>query len=195
MFVNRGISSVCIKAGAVVDSVTFNDHLFGGHGGETVSRWKGRDGFVVSIEGRRGEVVDFLRLRMNDGTVLEAGNPNNGSSFEPIKTGEGSTLVFTLNRSLFGVPVLEDLVARDGNLTVVTGAARGIGLELCSQLTREGRRVVAVCRQASEDLARLGVEVVEGIDLSKPEVANFFLEIFLSHSSSGSSRKFDNGAW
>lgn len=171
MFVNRNISYVAIRAGAVVDSVTINDELFGGQGGELVSEWRGRDGFIVSIEGRRGEVLDLLRLRMNDGTVLEAGNGNGGSKFEPFKTGEGATLIFTLNKALFGVPVLEDMVSRFDALTVVTGASRGIGLELCKQLHAEGRRVVGVCRRMSEDLKSLNIEVIEGIDLSKPEEA------------------------
>ncbi|MDX1460423.1 MAG: SDR family oxidoreductase [Xanthomonadales bacterium] len=48
---------------------------------------------------------------------------------------------------------------------LVTGANRGIGLELCRQLIARGDRVVAVCRQASQELRELGVRVLEGIDV------------------------------
>jgi NAD(P)-dependent dehydrogenase (short-subunit alcohol dehydrogenase family) len=51
--------------------------------------------------------------------------------------------------------------------TLVTGANRGIGLELCRKLAARGDEVIAICRQASEDLAGLtGVRVEAGIDLT-----------------------------
>ena len=50
---------------------------------------------------------------------------------------------------------------------LVTGANRGIGLEYCRQLQERGDQVVAVCRQSSPELAALGVQVEEGIDLSQ----------------------------
>ncbi|NND45219.1 MAG: SDR family oxidoreductase [Xanthomonadales bacterium] len=49
---------------------------------------------------------------------------------------------------------------------LVTGANRGIGLELCRQLQALGADVVAVCRNASEPLSELGVRVIENIDVS-----------------------------
>lgn len=53
---------------------------------------------------------------------------------------------------------------------LVTGANRGIGLELVRQLAARGDRVVAVCRRGSEDLAALpGVTVIEGIDVTSDE--------------------------
>ncbi len=52
---------------------------------------------------------------------------------------------------------------------VVTGANRGIGLELCRQLTDRGDSLIAVCRKTSGDLDALGVRVEAGIDVSKPE--------------------------
>jgi NAD(P)-dependent dehydrogenase (short-subunit alcohol dehydrogenase family) len=51
-------------------------------------------------------------------------------------------------------------------LSVVTGANRGIGLALCAELAKRGHHVVAACRKSSPDLAKLGVEVVEGVDVA-----------------------------
>jgi len=48
---------------------------------------------------------------------------------------------------------------------LVTGANRGIGLELCAQLAARGERVLAACRQASAGLAGLGVELHEGLEV------------------------------
>lgn len=52
---------------------------------------------------------------------------------------------------------------------LVTGANRGIGLALCTQLAARGERVVGVCRRASEPLRATGVRVVEGVDVSAPQ--------------------------
>jgi NAD(P)-dependent dehydrogenase (short-subunit alcohol dehydrogenase family) len=49
---------------------------------------------------------------------------------------------------------------------LVTGANRGIGLEYCRQLKARGDDVVAVCRQASDELEGLGVRVEAGLELS-----------------------------
>ena len=49
---------------------------------------------------------------------------------------------------------------------VVSGASRGIGLELARQYRDRGDHVVAACRQATDELKKLGVEVVEGVDVT-----------------------------
>ncbi|MBS0384129.1 MAG: SDR family oxidoreductase [Proteobacteria bacterium] len=50
--------------------------------------------------------------------------------------------------------------------TVVTGANRGIGLELCRQLKARGEEVIAVCRTSSPELDALGVRVEAGFDFA-----------------------------
>jgi NAD(P)-dependent dehydrogenase (short-subunit alcohol dehydrogenase family) len=49
---------------------------------------------------------------------------------------------------------------------VITGANRGIGLELARQYTQRGDNVVALCRKPSDDLVKVGVEVIEGFDVT-----------------------------
>ncbi|NNE06794.1 MAG: SDR family oxidoreductase [Xanthomonadales bacterium] len=51
---------------------------------------------------------------------------------------------------------------------LVSGANRGIGLELCRQLAARGDRVVGVCRRSSEALSGIGVDVIDGIDVTDP---------------------------
>jgi NAD(P)-dependent dehydrogenase (short-subunit alcohol dehydrogenase family) len=48
----------------------------------------------------------------------------------------------------------------------ITGANRGIGLEMARQFKDRGDHVVAACREASEELSTLDVEVIEGIDVT-----------------------------
>jgi NAD(P)-dependent dehydrogenase (short-subunit alcohol dehydrogenase family) len=49
---------------------------------------------------------------------------------------------------------------------VITGANRGIGLELTRQFKQRGDDVVACCRKASKELAKLDVDLVEGVDMT-----------------------------
>lgn len=49
---------------------------------------------------------------------------------------------------------------------LVTGSNRGIGLELCRQLKQNGFHVIATCRQRSEALTALDVEVIENVEVS-----------------------------
>lgn len=52
---------------------------------------------------------------------------------------------------------------------VITGANRGIGLELARQHAERGDEVIGVCRQAGRDLQTLGVEVIEGVDVTSDD--------------------------
>ena len=52
------------------------------------------------------------------------------------------------------------------NKVLVTGANRGIGLELCRQLVARGDKVIAVCRSSNSALQALNLRVIEGIDVS-----------------------------
>jgi NAD(P)-dependent dehydrogenase (short-subunit alcohol dehydrogenase family) len=49
---------------------------------------------------------------------------------------------------------------------LITGANRGIGLELCTEYKARGERVIAACRRTSDALDLLGVTVVEGVDVA-----------------------------
>ncbi|BDX06914.1 SDR family oxidoreductase [Planctobacterium marinum] len=49
---------------------------------------------------------------------------------------------------------------------VITGANRGIGLELTRIYQQQGCRVWALCRQSSKELDETGVQVVTGVELS-----------------------------
>ncbi|MGD8439941.1 MAG: SDR family oxidoreductase [Holophagae bacterium] len=48
----------------------------------------------------------------------------------------------------------------------ITGANRGIGLELARQYRDRGDTVIAACRRSSGELDDLGVEVVDGVDVT-----------------------------
>lgn len=49
---------------------------------------------------------------------------------------------------------------------VITGASRGIGLELCRQYADDGWRVTGVCRQAADALLATGARVIDSIDVA-----------------------------
>ncbi len=49
---------------------------------------------------------------------------------------------------------------------LITGANRGIGLELCRQLAERGDHVIAVCRKPGAELEKLGVQVEQGVDVA-----------------------------
>ena len=53
---------------------------------------------------------------------------------------------------------------------LVTGANRGIGLELCHHLADRGDDVIAVCRTSNHWLDQPGITVVDGIDVGDDAV-------------------------
>ena len=52
---------------------------------------------------------------------------------------------------------------------LVTGANRGIGLELCRQRRARGDHVIAVCRTHTSELESLGVHVASDVDVTSDE--------------------------
>ena len=52
---------------------------------------------------------------------------------------------------------------------LITGANRGIGLEYCRQLKSRGDEVIAVCRNASQELKELDITIQEAIDITSDE--------------------------
>lgn len=49
---------------------------------------------------------------------------------------------------------------------LITGANRGIGLELVGQFCARNDQVIAACRQTSKELGQMGVRVIEGVDVA-----------------------------
>ena len=47
---------------------------------------------------------------------------------------------------------------------LITGASRGIGLEMSRQFTASGDRVIAICRSSNSELIEITQEVLTGID-------------------------------
>ncbi len=60
--------------------------------------------------------------------------------------------------------------------TIITGANRGIGLELARQCAARGDEVIAACRSKSPELEELGVRIEDGIDVTSDESAALLAE-------------------
>lgn len=58
----------------------------------------------------------------------------------------------------------------------IVGASRGIGMELARQYRDRGDNVIAVCRKTNEGLDKLGVEVIEGVDVSDDKAVGKMVE-------------------
>ena len=52
------------------------------------------------------------------------------------------------------------------SVCLVTGANRGIGLELVRQLVERGDAVIGVCRKASPELEALNCRIIDGMDVA-----------------------------
>lgn len=59
---------------------------------------------------------------------------------------------------------------------LVTGATRGIGLELCRVHLERGSDVIAACRTASTELTALAVQVVEDVDIARADAGSRLVE-------------------
>lgn len=56
-----------------------------------------------------------------------------------------------------------------GHTIAITGANRGIGLELARGFRERGDRVIALCRESSPGLDELDADVVSGVDVTDPD--------------------------
>ena len=54
-------------------------------------------------------------------------------------------------------------------IVLITGANRGIGLELTRQYLARGDQVIAACRRASAELKDLGAEILEQLDVTSDD--------------------------
>jgi len=52
---------------------------------------------------------------------------------------------------------------------LITGANRGIGLALTEIYLQRGDKVIAVCRQSSDELNNTGADIIENIDVTDPD--------------------------
>ncbi len=86
---------------------------------------------------------------------------------------------------------------------VVTGANRGIGLELVRQLAARGDTVAAACREASVELSALDLDVFEGVDISDDQSVNDFasrlgedsIDLLINNAGILTSETLDNLDW
>lgn len=54
----------------------------------------------------------------------------------------------------------------DQRTAVITGANRGIGLELARHYASQGWQVIGVCRQSSQELDEVAAKVIDGVDVT-----------------------------
>ena len=65
---------------------------------------------------------------------------------------------------------------------VITGANRGIGLELASAFKSESAQVIGVCRTSSEELDELADMVIEGVQVDQPASVAMLKDRLSEHS-------------
>lgn len=54
-------------------------------------------------------------------------------------------------------------------IVVITGANRGIGLEFVKKYIAKGDKVIALCRNNSDELSHSGAKVIDKVDVGNPE--------------------------
>jgi NAD(P)-dependent dehydrogenase (short-subunit alcohol dehydrogenase family) len=72
---------------------------------------------------------------------------------------------------------------------LVTGANRGIGLQLCKQFADRGDDVVAICRETTPELGELGVRIIDGVDVGsgaavdvlRQELGNLQIDVLINN--------------
>lgn len=52
---------------------------------------------------------------------------------------------------------------------VITGANRGIGLEFVKRYTAKGDKVIALCRNTSDELSQTSAKIIDKVDVGSPE--------------------------
>ncbi|MDX1757960.1 MAG: SDR family NAD(P)-dependent oxidoreductase, partial [Marinobacter sp.] len=57
----------------------------------------------------------------------------------------------------------------ENQTVVITGANRGIGLELARHYAGTGCKVIGVCREASAELQEAAEKVIEGVDVTSDD--------------------------
>ncbi|MFL1455891.1 SDR family oxidoreductase [Marinobacter sp. GN3S48] len=57
----------------------------------------------------------------------------------------------------------------ENQTVVITGANRGIGLELARHYAGQGCRVIGICREASAELQETAAKVIEGVDVTSDD--------------------------
>ena len=62
-------------------------------------------------------------------------------------------------------------------VALITGANRGIGLELCRLYVEQGYEVVAVCRESNDDLEDIADQVISGVDLTLDEAMDSVAQV------------------
>jgi len=86
---------------------------------------------------------------------------------------------------------------------LVTGANRGIGLEFCKLYKQQGHQVIGVCRKKSPDLEALGVEIIDGIDVTnqnnldalKQKLSGRTIDILINNAGLLCQESLDNMNW
>jgi len=93
------------------------------------------------------------------------------------------------------------MTKKNTNLTVViTGANRGIGLALCKDYLQQEANVIAVCRQSSDELKSMDIEVIDDVDVStsngvahlKKMIVDRRIDILINNAGILRSQSFDN---